>query len=220
VLVLEPLGPADIGALIDRALADRERARPRRAGGCSTDAHAFVSSTRRATPGRARTLELAARIARAHGTQAIDLATVEEAASKRALRYDKSGEQHYETWWSAFIKSMRGGNPDAAVYWLMRMLDAGEDPLSWRAGMVVFRRGGRAQRPSRRRCRSPVAAKDAVAFRRVSREAASRSRRPATFLATCPKSNASYRAMLAATEDVKARARCPSRCTCATHRRR
>ncbi len=70
-------------------------------------------------------LEEAAKIAGKGGD--ITLAMAEEALQRRALRYDKDGDQHYDII-SAFIKSMRGSDPDAAVYWLARMLEAGEDP--------------------------------------------------------------------------------------------
>ena len=67
----------------------------------------------------------------------IDLATAEEALQRRALPYDKSGDWHYDTI-SAFIKSMRGSDPDAAVYWMTRMLDAGEDPRFIARRMVIL----------------------------------------------------------------------------------
>src|SRR5205823_12585082 len=63
----------------------------------------------------------------AEGRRAISLAAAEQAAQQRALAYDKGGDNHYDAV-SAFIKSMRGSDPDAAVYWLARMLHAGEDP--------------------------------------------------------------------------------------------
>ena len=67
----------------------------------------------------------------------IDLATAEEALQRRALPYDKGGDWHYDVI-SAFIKSMRGSDPDAAVYWMARMLDAGEDPRFIARRMVIF----------------------------------------------------------------------------------
>ncbi|HEX4803684.1 MAG TPA: replication-associated recombination protein A, partial [Myxococcaceae bacterium] len=65
------------------------------------------------------------------------LPILEEAAQQRALRYDKGGEEHYNVI-SAFIKSMRGSDPDAALYWMARMLEAGEDPLFILRRMVIF----------------------------------------------------------------------------------
>jgi len=201
VLVLEPLAAADVATIVDRALSDRER-------GLGTDplvldpaARAFLVEH---AQGDARvalgTLELAARIARAHGAHAVDVATVEEAAQQRALRYDRHGDQHYDVV-SAFIKSMRGGDPDAAVYWLMRMLEAGEDPLFVARRMIVFAAEdvGNAEPQA---LPLAVAAKDAVHFVGLP-EGRIPLAQAATFLATCPKSNASYRAMLAAAEDVQ-----------------
>ena len=72
----------------------------------------------------------AARTSIAHGR-------VEEAVQQRTLLYDKGGEEHYNVI-SAFIKSMRGSDPDAAVYWMARMLEAGEDPLFIVRRMVIF----------------------------------------------------------------------------------
>ena len=66
-------------------------------------------------------------------------AIVEEALQKRTLLYDKAGDEHYGVV-SAFIKSMRGTDPDAAVYWMTRMLEAGEDPMFVLRRMVIFAR--------------------------------------------------------------------------------
>ncbi len=67
----------------------------------------------------------------------IDLELVKRAAEERTLLYDKSGEEHYNVT-SAFIKSMRGSDPDAALYWLFRMLEAGDDPLFLLRRMIIF----------------------------------------------------------------------------------
>ena len=201
VLVLEPLGPEDIAAVIDRALADPEHGLGGARLGLAPEARAFLVAH---AQGDARvalnTLELAARLARTRRTRTLDLPLVEEAAQQRALRYDKAGEEHYNVI-SAFIKSLRGGDPDAAVYWMMRMLDAGEDPLFIARRMVIFAAEdvGNAEPQA---LQVAVAAKDAVHFVGLP-EGRIPLAQAATFLATCPKSNASYRAMLAAADDVK-----------------
>src|SRR5499426_923676 len=102
---------------------------------------------------------------------------------------------------------MRGGDPDAAVYWMMRMLDAGEDPLFIARRMVIFAAEdvGNAEPQA---LQVAIAARDAVHFVGLP-EGRIPLAQAATFLATCPKSNASYRAMLAAAEDVKARGTLP-----------
>jgi putative ATPase len=201
VLVLEPLGPDALGTLIDRALADRERGLGRHELALASEARTFLIEH---ACGDARvllgTLELTARLAERRRTRRLDLALVEEAAQQRALRYDKAGEEHYNVV-SAFIKSLRGGDPDAALYWLMRMLEAGEDPLFVARRMVIFAAEdvGNAEPQA---LQVAVAAKDAVHFVGMP-EGRIPLAQAATFLATCPKSNAAYRGMLAAAEDVR-----------------
>jgi putative ATPase len=207
VLVLEPLGPEDVATVIDRALGDRERGLGHRELTLAPEAREFLVAH---AQGDARialgALELAARLAGGRRTRKLDLALLEEAAQQRALRYDKGGEEHYNVI-SAFIKSMRGSDPDAAVYWLMRMLEAGEDPLFVARRMVIFAAEdvGNAEPQA---LQVAVAAKDAVHFVGLP-EGRIPLAQAATFLATCPKSNAAYRAMLAAAEDVRAEGTLP-----------
>jgi putative ATPase len=146
------------------------------------------------------TLELAASLARQRGVTAIDLRLIEESLQQKALRYDKGGEEHYNVI-SAFIKSMRASDPDAAVYWLMRMLEAGEDPLFVARRMIVFAAEdvGNADPQA---LQVAVAAKDAFHFVGLP-EGRIPLAQAVTYLATAPKSNASYRAMLAAADAVK-----------------
>ena len=207
VLVLEPLGSDDVGVVVDRALADAERGLGKDRLTLAPEARAFLVDH---AQGDARValgaLELAARVARTRKTRTLDLPLVEEAAQQRALRYDKGGEEHYNVI-SAFIKSMRGGDPDAAVYWMMRMIEAGEDPLFVARRMVIFAAEdvGNAEPQA---LQVAVAAKDAVHFVGLP-EGRIPLAQAATFLATCPKSNAAYRAMLAASEDVLQRGALP-----------
>ena len=207
VLVLQPLGPDDLGRIIDAALADPERGLGRDKLTIEPKARDFLIGLADGDArGAVNALELAARVARAGRTQAIDVALVEEAAHKRALRYDKAGEEHYNTI-SAFIKSLRGSDPDAAVYYMMRMLEAGEDPLFVARRMVIFAAEdiGNAEPQA---LQVAVAAKDAVHFVGLP-EGRIPLAQAATFLATCPKSNAAYRAMLAAAEDVRSKGALP-----------
>ena len=202
VLTLEPLGDAEVGAVIDRALADVEHGLGRQKLVIDAEARGFLVAH---AQGDARValnaLELAARLARTRRTHTVDVPLLEEAAQQRALRYDKAGEEHYNVI-SAFIKSLRGGDPDAAVYWMMRMLEAGEDPLFVARRMVIFAAEdvGNAEPQA---LQVAVAAKDAVHFVGLP-EGRIPLAQAATFLATCPKSNAAYRAMLGASEDVRA----------------
>lgn len=201
VLVLEPLTADDLGGLVDRALADTERGLGAQQLCLAADAREFLLGH---AQGDARvalgTLEVASRIAGGRRTRTLDLPLLEEAAQQRALRYDKGGEEHYNVV-SAFIKSMRGSDPDAAVYWLMRMLAAGEDPLFVARRMVIFAAEdvGNAEPQA---LQIAVAAKDAVHFVGLP-EGRIPLAQAATYLATCPKSNAAYVAMNAATAEVE-----------------
>jgi len=139
VFVLAPLGPDEIGMIVDRAIADRDRGLPC-AVRLAPEARAKLIAL---ADGDARSalnaLELASEIAASRGTPApvIEPRDVEEAMQRRALRYDRAGDEHYDLI-SAFIKSVRGSDPDAAVYWLARMLEAGEDPMFIARRLVIL----------------------------------------------------------------------------------
>ena len=130
IFELKPLAAADIAALLRRAMADKERGYGNWRAELTEEACAFLSD---AAGGDARTalnaLELAMKTTPpdADGVIRLTLSVAEESIQKRAVRYDKDGDNHYDTI-SAFIKSMRGSDPDAAIYYLARMLYAGEDP--------------------------------------------------------------------------------------------
>jgi putative ATPase len=184
VYTLGALADEEIGTLLDRAdPAPGPEARAelvRLAGG---DARVALNL-----------LELAAR------TGTVDVPTVRAVAQRRGPRYDASGEEHY-TIVSAFIKSMRGSDPDAALYWMARMLEGGEDPLFVARRMVIFASEdvGNADPQA---LALAVAAKEAVDFVGMP-EGWIPLAQAATYLATAPKSNASYAAYLAAREDVQ-----------------
>jgi putative ATPase len=141
VIPLAPLAETDLDDLVNRALSDQERGLGRLHLEIDADARAHLI---RIADGDARALlnnlEIAARLAsqkRGETAARIELAAVEQAMQHKALDYDKDGEQHYNII-SAFHKSMRGSDPDAALYWLARMLEAGEDPLFVARRMVRF----------------------------------------------------------------------------------
>jgi putative ATPase len=138
VFRLDPLAPDDVVELLRRALADE--AHGLGAKHLTADDGA-LSAIARASGGDARralsTLEIVADWLDAAGEKAVTLEAVAAAESHRPLLYDKAGEEHYNVV-SAFIKSMRGGDPDAAVYWMMRMLAAGDDPLFVSRRMLIF----------------------------------------------------------------------------------
>ena len=142
IVRLEALGDDELANLVARAVADRERG----LGGLDVTIDAEVTAqVVSAAAGDARrlysVLEVAADLARRaapEGTPApITAAHVAEAAQGKSLLYDKAGDEHYGVV-SAFIKSMRGSDPDAAVYWMTRMLEAGEDPRFVLRRMVIF----------------------------------------------------------------------------------
>ncbi|MBV8338923.1 MAG: replication-associated recombination protein A [Candidatus Eremiobacteraeota bacterium] len=138
VFVLASLSDAAIDAIIERALHDPQRG----LGG-----RVIVSAQGRAklvalAGGDARSalnaLELAAQIAAARGENAVvEPHDVEQAMQRRALRYDRAGDEHYDVI-SAFIKSIRDSDADAGVYWLARMLEAGEDPMFIARRLVIL----------------------------------------------------------------------------------
>jgi putative ATPase len=201
VVVLESLDTAAIATLLDRALTDRERGLGALGLTLVAEARDFLAER---SHGDARialgTLEVAASLAQQRGVRTLDLPLVEEALQQKALRYDKGGEEHYNVI-SAFIKGMRASDPDAAIYWLMRMLDAGEDPLFVARRMIIFAAEDIGNADPRA-LQVAVAAKDAYHF--VGHpEGRIPLAQAATYLATAPKSNASYRAMLAAAEAVE-----------------
>ncbi|MEO9138446.1 MAG: AAA family ATPase, partial [Jatrophihabitans sp.] len=126
LLTLQPLDEAAVGQLVDRALLS-----PRGLDNAVTldaDARAHLLRLSGGDARRALTaLEAAAGTVQAEGRAAIDLATLEQAVDSAAVRYDRDGDQHYDVI-SAFIKSIRGSDADAALHYLARMLEAGEDP--------------------------------------------------------------------------------------------
>lgn len=206
VLVLQPLTTEAMGSILDRALGDRRLGLGEWNLTLTDGAREFLIQQ---SQGDCRValnaLETAATLARKaqdNQDKVIDLPHLQEALQRRPLQYDKAGEEHYNVI-SAFIKSMRGSDPDAAIYWLMRMLEAGEDPLFIARRMVIFAAEDIGNADPRA-LQVAVAAKDAFHFVGLP-EGKIPLAQAVTYLATAPKSNASYKAMLAAAEDVKQR---------------
>ena len=135
VLVLNPLSETEVVSILEHALSDAERGLGELHLSASREALSFMAEQ---AGGDARvalnTLETAARLAQGGS---LTLESAREAMQKKPLLYDKGGEEHYNVI-SAFIKSMRGSDPDAALYWLARMLESGEDPVFILRRMVVF----------------------------------------------------------------------------------
>ncbi len=136
VVTLRALTEEEVAGLVDRAVAS-----PRGLAGAvklSPEAGAILARYAWGDARRAlNALEVAAAAVRLAGRDAVTAADAEEAIQHKALLYDKAGEEHYNVV-SAFIKSMRGSDPDAAVYYMVRMLEAGEDPRFVLRRMVIF----------------------------------------------------------------------------------
>ncbi|MBI5598721.1 MAG: replication-associated recombination protein A [Deltaproteobacteria bacterium] len=202
VFVLNALASEDIKTLVERALKDTERGLGRLNAKADQDALEFIAGFSHGDAREAlNTLENSCMMAPADagGARVITVDIVKEAMQKKALLYDKGGEEHYNVI-SAFIKSMRGSDPDAALYWLARMVEAGEDPLFIARRMVIFSSEdiGNADPAA---LSVAVAVKEAVHFVGMP-EGFIPLAQGAAYLATAPKSNASYAAYLRAKEDV------------------
>jgi|RhiMetdeSRZDD1v2_1073273.scaffolds.fasta_scaffold05941_9 putative ATPase len=203
VFVLRLLDAGAIEVILRRALADRERGLGAMDLRVSDEA---VGAIARFANGDARTalnlLEFAGTSAPKNpetGVRELDLPQLEQSIHRRALLYDKTGEEHYNLI-SALHKSMRNSDPDAAVYWIARMLEAGEDPLYIARRMIRFASEdiGNADPQA---LVVAVAAKDAAHFIGMP-EGNNALAQAAIYLATAPKSNAVYTAYNAAAEDA------------------
>ena len=198
VLTLEPLGDDDVRTLLRRALLD-----PRGYAGELTMAPDAEDHAVRIGGGDARraltTLEAAANAARDEGLTEITLSVVERAVTQAAVRYDRDGDQHYDVA-SALIKSIRGSDVDAALHYLARMVEAGEDPrfIARRLVISASEDVGMAD-PSA--LPLAVAAYTAVSFIGMP-EGRIPLAQAVVHLATAPKSNAAYLAIGAAIEDI------------------
>ncbi len=192
VIELEPLGPDELSTIVRRGAA---------ALGVVTS-NEVVEQIAKSSGGDARsalsTLELASATAQAEG-EALDLRHVQDAARRLPLRYDRAGDQHYD-FTSAFIKSMRGGDADAAVYYLAAMLAAGEDPRFVARRMIILASEDIGNADPRALLIA-VAAAQALALIGLP-EARLNLAQAAIYLARAPKSNAVIRAVDAATSDV------------------
>jgi putative ATPase len=202
VFVLKALTDEQVGTIVDRALRDPDRGLGAQNVVLEPDARAALVSL---ANGDARvalsTLEFAVNASQdSAGTRTISAALVADAMQRRAASYDKGGEQHYDVI-SAFIKSIRGSDPDAAVYWLARMLDAGEDPLFIARRLVILASEDVGLADSRG-LSVAMAAQQAVHFVGMP-EGFFPLAHCTLYLATAPKSNSVGRAYGAALRDVE-----------------
>ncbi|MBO9521255.1 MAG: replication-associated recombination protein A [Nocardioidaceae bacterium] len=200
LLTLEPLTDDDIRDVIDRALADERGLNS--TVGLDEDARDHLVRLAGGDARRSLTyLEAAAGAATAHEADRIDLKTAETAVDRAAVRYDRQGDQHYDVI-SAFIKSVRGSDVDAALHYLARMIEAGEDPrfIARRLVILASEDVGLAHPAG---LTTAVAAAQAVQL--IGMPEARLNLAQATIeLALAPKSNAVIKAIDAAVADVRA----------------
>ncbi|MXZ47951.1 MAG: replication-associated recombination protein A [Candidatus Dadabacteria bacterium] len=198
VYVLDPLSAQDLELILEKAFSEEKlledadistEARGELIALCGGDARVMLNA-----------LEIASSLVRSKKLSRIDTDLVREIFQKTGLLYDRAGEEHYNTI-SAFIKSVRGSDPDAAVYYLARMLEAGEDPkfIARRLVILASEDIGNAE---------PYALTLATdCFTAVNYVGMPESRiilsQVTTYLASCPKSNAAYRAIKKAEADVR-----------------
>ncbi|HZO93935.1 MAG TPA: replication-associated recombination protein A [Candidatus Baltobacteraceae bacterium] len=204
VFVLKALSDDDVRSLIERALRDEERGLGGQHVRLTPEAlDALVSLANGDARVALSTLEFAASSAArdGDGLRTVDEATVADALQRRVRGYDKSGDAHYDTI-SAFIKTIRGSDPDAAVYWLARMIESGEDPLFIARRLVILASEdvGLADRHA---LPIAMAAQQAVHFVGMP-EGFFPLAHATLYLATAAKSNAVGRAYGAALADVQA----------------
>jgi putative ATPase len=200
VYVLEALDQEGLSAILQRALTNDAILSKRR---IAIEDRGFLMLL---SGGDARKLlnglETALQLTKpdADGGATVTKAKIEEAFQRKYTLYDKTGDQHYDTI-SAFIKSLRGSDPDAAIYWLARMLDGGEDPTFIARRMVILASEdvGNADPAALTMATSCFTAVDYVGMP----EARIILSQTAAYLASAPKSNASYLAIEQATEDVR-----------------
>jgi putative ATPase len=198
----QPLSREDLRAIVERALEDEERGLGKMKASLDDDARDHLINM---SGGDARkllnALELAAlsTIPKA-GKRRIELPTAEESIQRRSIRYDKKSDDHYDHI-SAFIKSMRGSDPDAALYWMAKMLEAGEDPRFVARRILICA----AEDVGNADFRALLVAQ--AAFNAVEVLGMPEARIPlaqaVTFIACAPKSNAAYLAINAAQEEVR-----------------
>jgi len=200
VVVLNSLNEEELKKIVQRGMQELKTA-------MTDEAMAFVIQTSDGDARRAlNTLEIASAL-RPRNDKAIGLKTVEQAVQKKSLLYDKKGEEHYNVI-SAFIKSMRGSDPNAAVYYLARMYEAGEDPRFIARRMVIFASEdiGNADPEAIRVAVSAFQAYEIVG----QAEGWIPLAHAATYLAKAPKSKASYQAYKLAKADVEAHGALPT----------
>lgn len=202
VLTLHPLTIPDIVKLLQRALADADLGLAR---SYTLADDAVLTAIAESVQGDARRaldiLETAVQLAEADPERRVTMEHVQAAAAHRPILYDKHGEEHYNLT-SAFIKSMRGSSADASVYYLMRMLEGGEDPAFLMRRMLIFASEDIGEADPQ--ALSIAVAADHAVHRLGLPECTFALAQCCLYLANAPKSNRGYKAWQAAQKDVQA----------------
>ncbi|MCA1581496.1 MAG: replication-associated recombination protein A [Acidobacteria bacterium] len=200
VVVLDPLSPEAVARIASRALRDLSRGLGARDFRMDDEALSFIAQTSGGDARRAlNLLEAAAADAEAGKTKRIEAPRLRELLQRKVLLYDKAGEEHYNLI-SALHKSMRESDPDATIYWLVRMLEAGEEPLYLARRIVRFASEDVGLADSRA-LRVALDAKEAFEFLGLP-EGSLALAQAAVYCAMAPKSNALYEAENEAKRDV------------------
>ena len=200
VYVLQPLTQADVVTILRRALTDTERGLG--SAGVEADDEGLESIARYANGDARVALNLLEQVVSslpASGARRLTAAILSDVVGRRALLYDKSGDEHYNII-SALHKSIRNSDADAAVYWLARMLEAGEDPMYVARRLVRFASEDIGNADPRA-LQLAIAAKDATHFLGMP-ECNTALAQLVTYMAAAPKSNAVYKAYKAAARDA------------------
>lgn len=203
VFELKPLTPDEISLVLKRALSDKEKGCGIIPSKIDDDALSFLSTISEGDARHALTaLEIAMRSTPPDNDDVVHLTleVIQECVQRRQVKYDKKEDGHYDTI-SAFIKSIRGSDPDAAVYWLGKMLVAGEDPR-FIARRLVISASEDIGNADPRGLSIAVAAMQACEFVGMP-ECAINLSQATTYLATAPKSNASCMAISEAMADIE-----------------
>src|SRR5262245_37239155 len=200
LLQLEPLSPQEVRTVLERALADEDRGLGKQGVGVSEEAMGHLVEVSGGDARIALTgLEAAVLAAKSAGEGSVSRERAADAVQKKAVVYDRQGDAHYDVI-SAFIKSIRGSDPDAALFWLARMIEAGEDPRFIARRLIVHASEDVGLADS---VALLVAVAAAQAVEHVGLPEARLNLAHATvYLATAPKSNSVYTAISRAFEDA------------------
>jgi putative ATPase len=202
VFEFQALSRQHVRDLLQRALTDSERGLGQYQAQVTDEALTFLAEVSDGDARRALNALEVAVLSTVESKQTVDLVVAQDSIQKKAIQYDATGDEHYDAA-SALIKSMRGSDPDAAIYWLARMLEAGEDPrfLARRIVIAAAEDVGNADPMALVVANSAAQATELVGLPECRIPLA----QAVTYIAMAPKSNAAIKAIDAAITDVRSR---------------